>query len=190
MNGGHWRRRYLRYSVSVVIPGALVLLLGRDLWLFAQRIAVASVQQAQSQDLEQAMNQWNQEGPEKYRLTLSIGGRWGQCRQRLRIEEGSSVTIVEEGCTAPFGTQMYRYLGSPMTVIDLFDYVKTVISTRSCGPNGCRCDGALTLELAYDEHLGYPQSILTSFKRHWTASAWPLSLESRQGLHVDRGGPS
>lgn len=127
------------------------------------------------------MGLWDQRGPREYRLSITIGGRWGECRDRFAVEGDSSTNRLEDGCTAPFGAQLYRSMGSPATIEDLFDYIKTGIESSSCGPNGCRCDGALAIDAIYDADLGYPESIKTYFKRHWTTMPWPLSPEFTQG---------
>ena len=175
------RQRILLYALIVFILVWLVLLLGPVLWRATQETAIASLQDAQSRELERAIHQWEQQGPRTYRLTITIGGKWGECLKHLTIESDIKVTTVEDSCTASFGAQMHRYVGSPATVRDLFHYVETAIDLRSCGPNGCRCDGALSVEAAYDEDLGYPLFINTQFKRHWTTMPWPLSPESAQG---------
>jgi len=146
----------------------------------AQSIAIESAHDAEVRRLQEALARWGQQGLSAYQLTVEIGGRWGECLARFEIQQ-STPTVIEDGCATPFGAQMYRYVGSPMTVNDLFDYIKTGIGTRECGPNGCRCDGVMTVDPTYDEDMGHPVSIVTTLKRDWTSIPWPLSLESAQG---------
>ena len=177
-------RRRPPFRIALIIAVLLVLLfpiLGPRMWSFAQAIAVKSAQDSGSRRLQEALVRWDRRGPSAYRLTIEISGQWGECLERLEIQQHSVATIIEDGCAAPFGALMYRYMGSPMTVNDLFGYIKTGMGTRECGPNGCRCDGAIAVEPIYDGDLGYPGFIGTNLKRDWTSIPWPLSSESAQG---------
>lgn len=182
--------RTWRHALIAVLLIVLAVMFGEILWLTAQRIATATNQWGRSRELAKAMVRWERFGPSDYELAIAIAGKWGECQAHFRIERDSAPTNLENRCSAPFGEQMYRYIGSPATVAELFVYIEAGIHSRSCGPNGCRCDGVLTVEAAYDEDLGYPGVDSELLQARLVLNAVAAKSGGWERLYVDRDDPS
>jgi hypothetical protein len=51
---------------------------------------------------------------------------------------------------------------------EVFEGIEASIYHHQCGPNGCRCDGTLHVDVDYDSQYGYPTRIQSDFRHDWT----------------------
>jgi hypothetical protein len=99
-------------------------------------------------ELRAARERWAASRLAHYRLDLRYG-ELGYCRQSIEVKNERVVAIAENTCSEP----------AP-TVSGLFDQIEHAIdiSQGRCGPNGCDCDGTLSVIAEYDPRLGYPRT--------------------------------
>jgi hypothetical protein len=132
----HYRRGYL---LCALFGLAAMLLLGGGALTLWQRPAL---------ELRAARERWAARQISHYRIELRYGAL-GYCRQRIEVERGRVAAVLENSCSEP----------AP-TIDQLFDQIERTILTAQgrCGPNGCACDGTISVIAEYDPWMGYPRT--------------------------------
>jgi hypothetical protein len=99
-------------------------------------------------ELRAARGRWAAARLAHYRLDLRYGAL-GYCRQSIEVKDDRVVAVLEDSCSEP----------AP-TVDGLFDQIERAINTSQgrCGPNGCDCDGTMSVVAEYDARTGYPRT--------------------------------
>jgi hypothetical protein len=99
-------------------------------------------------ELRAARERWAASKLAHYQLDLRYGAL-GYCRQSIEVRADRVVAVLENTCTEP----------AP-TVDGLFDQIERTIHTSygRCGPNGCDCDGTISVIAEYDSRMGYPRT--------------------------------
>jgi hypothetical protein len=99
-------------------------------------------------ELRAARGRWAALKLAHYRLDLQYGAL-GYCRQSIEVKDERVVAVLENTCSEP----------AP-TVNGLFDQIERTINTSQgrCGPNGCDCDGTISVVAEYDPRMGYPRT--------------------------------
>jgi hypothetical protein len=99
-------------------------------------------------ELRAARGRWAALKLAHYRLDLRYGAL-GYCRQSVEVKDERVVAVLENTCSEP----------AP-TVNGLFDQIERTINTSQgrCGPNGCDCDGTISVIAEYDPRMGYPRT--------------------------------
>src|SRR5215213_2636329 len=97
-------------------------------------------------ELRAARGRWAASKLAHYQLDLRYGAL-GYCRQSIEIKNERVVAVLENTCSEPVPT-----------VDGLFDQIERTIRTSQgrCGPNGCDCDGTISVIAEYDSRMGYP----------------------------------
>ena len=134
--------RTARPRLALGVSGGMVLLLGVGLlavWLWP----------SQGSELALAQSRWQVRPFDRYHLVLEDSGGLRPCRQEIEVAGDQIVQVIANSCPYPAAT----------TVSDLFATVRRYVAKPPCGPNGCACDGALGVEVAYHPQLGYPQQV-------------------------------
>lgn len=105
-----------------------------------------------------ARMRWAQTRPVVYRLVLEYHSPpfvLTPCRRSVVIRNEEIIEVEPSACSLiAMGT-------GTLSVSGIFDHYEPYIASQVCGPNGCACDGAITLSAAYDAYYGYPVSIQT-----------------------------
>jgi hypothetical protein len=132
----HQKRAYFLCALFAV--AAMLLLGGGALTLW----------QLPALELRAARSRWAARHLSHYRMDLKYG-TLGYCRQSIEVKEERVVAVLENTCSAP----------AP-TVNQLFDQIERSIKTTHgrCGPNGCACDGTISVIAEYDARMGYPRT--------------------------------
>jgi hypothetical protein len=127
-------------KLLIVTAGALTALLiaGGVVWLFLPRLGVNPLP---------PQSRWALRTFDEYRLAYHISGLV-DCR--VEVEVQGEVPISSQ--TTPAGGAFCAV----MSVTGLFKRIDTLAGGPHCGPNGCGCDGPVTLAVVYDSQLGYP----------------------------------
>jgi hypothetical protein len=99
-------------------------------------------------ELRAARGRWAASKLTHYRLDLRYGVL-GYCSQSIEVKDERIVAVLENSCSEP----------AP-TVDGLFDQIEHAITTSQgrCGPNGCDCDGTISVIAEYDPRMGYPHT--------------------------------
>ncbi|HJZ46599.1 MAG TPA: DUF6174 domain-containing protein [Roseiflexaceae bacterium] len=99
-------------------------------------------------ELRAARSRWAALQLSHYQLDLKYGAL-GYCRQSIEVKDGRVVAVLDNTCSEP----------AP-TVDQLFDQIERSIRTAQghCGPNGCACDGTISVIAEYDPRMGYPRT--------------------------------
>ncbi len=110
--------------------------------------AALTLWQLPALELRAARGRWAALHLSHYRLDLRYGAL-GYCRQSVEVQDARVVAVLENTCLEP----------AP-TVDDLFDQIEHAITTSQghCGPNGCDCDGTISVLAEYDPQMGYPRT--------------------------------
>src|SRR4051812_21175824 len=97
-------------------------------------------------ELRAARGRWAASKLAHYQLDLRYG-TLGYCRQSIEVKDARVVAVLENSCSEPVPT-----------IDGLFDQIERALSTTQgrCGPNGCDCDGTLSVIAEYDPRMGYP----------------------------------
>jgi hypothetical protein len=121
-------------AVGSLLAAACALALGGVIWLAP----------APARDLAAAQRRWGARPFSGYRLVIETHA-FGSCHYEIEVRDERVTTILQRSC-----------LGPAPTVTDMFHEIQAHIDERSCGPNGCACDGPIGVEVVYDSQLGYP----------------------------------
>ena len=99
-------------------------------------------------ELRAARGRWAALKLAHYRLDLQYGAL-GYCHQSIEVKDERVVAVLENTCSEP----------AP-TVSGLFDQIERTINTSQgrCGPNGCDCDGTISVIAEYDPRMGFPRT--------------------------------
>ena len=166
-------RRYLYLGAGLLIPiiACMVITL---VWPAVRSAAVADRQRSKLGELEQARARWDARPFSSYRLVLQFHLRDGSvCDKTFEVDELAQTKPLSDTCAgvSEFGSDfsLMSFLGSRTSVAGLFDYIEAEIGRLgACGLDGCACDGARTIDTAYDADLGYPKRIVTRFEKDWS----------------------
>ena len=131
-------------------------------------------------ELRAARARWTASKLAHYRIDLRYG-ELGYCRQSIEVKDERIVAVLENTCSEP----------AP-TVDGLFDQIERTIkiSQGRCGPNGCDCDGTLSVIAEYDARLGYPRTkgiALEPLARWRYPDYWKRRLAGRLCSSLDLG---
>jgi hypothetical protein len=126
-----------------VAAGSLfaALLAGGLLWLSLPKLAIIP-------PTPQA--RWARRTFTHYRLDYHISGLVD-----CSVEADVEAEVVSSSQTTPLGGGFCAI----MSVTGLFERIDKLAEGPRCGPNGCGCDGPITMEVVYDDSLGYPHLI-------------------------------
>jgi hypothetical protein len=139
-----WLPLFMLWAVGSAIIGVLGFRLGRTM-----------LRQA---EMNKSLDAWHENAPAHYTLTLERqSDAHSPCQQTFDISENAVVVLVEDTCGDVWAHE-------PLTVDALFDRVRHDLRTKTCGPNGCVCDGVVTLQVIYHETWGYPVSLTTDLQ--------------------------
>ena len=109
--------------------------------------------------LASAQAKWSKRPFSKYRIVVQRD-RGLQCQYDAEVQDEQVVKqIITDSENGKFPQACDSF--SP-TVTSLFQMVRVNTETPACGPNGCRCDGRISVEVTYDAQLGYPVHVKTS----------------------------
>ena len=78
--------------------------------------------------------------------------------------------IIEKQITDPCQSK------SPLTITEFFESIGMAIGNVDCGPDGCRCNRAVHLDVAYDLQHGYPTRLIRVARNDWKTFPWPSLL--------------
>lgn len=102
--------------------------------------------------LDAAQQRWNDSRTEHYMLKVHMSnhdpGFWElTCSYRVEVRAERIVGTSANSCAF-----------APMSVTELFGWMRGYLRTfdGQCGPNGCKCDGPISMEALYDPQRGYP----------------------------------
>jgi hypothetical protein len=158
------KKRLLTLTYVALITcglGIAILFLGKGLWKQAQKMGASWTVANQLKELDTVRAKWEARTFTRYRLVIETTSL-RDCREDVEVKDEVVTTIFENSC------------GATRTITDLFNYVESTITSRECGPNGCECDGVISVEAAYHPQLGYPLSMHTYLKKDWTTAPYPL----------------
>ncbi|WP_066424138.1 DUF6174 domain-containing protein [Anabaena sp. 4-3] len=112
---------------------------------------------AQNQ-LAQAKKNWTTQAVNHYRLKINYTAP-DNCQQELEIKNEKVIAISQNTCTNT----------PPLTVTKLFQEIATLTDSQQCGPNGCACDGTMSVHATYDNKFGYPSQLEISLapEKRW-----------------------
>ena len=165
----HHRRAYV---LCALFGLASMLLFGAAALALWQRPAL---------ELRAARARWAARQLSHYRIELRYGAL-GYCRQRIEVENRRVAVVLENTCNEP----------AP-TVDQLFDQIERTIKTAQgrCGPNGCACDGTISVVAEYDPLMGYPRTkglVLQPITRWRYPDYWTQRLAGRlcSSLEISR----
>jgi hypothetical protein len=150
-------------------------------WPAVQAAAIAGRQRSRLGELEQARARWETRPFSSYHLTIQFYPRDGSvCEQAFEVNEPAQAKILGNTCASSLTVDnIMNFLGSRISIPGLFDYIEAEIGrVRECGPNGCACDGARTIDAVYDSELGYPKRIEIRFQRDWTTQRLQLGCST------------
>jgi len=161
-----WLFTLIRIALVACGVGLAILLLGKGFWKFAQRLGANRMAANQIGKLETARANWEARPFTRYRLIIEPGSDFclGCCGEDVEIENEVVTTVFEAHC------------GATRTITDLFNDIETTITRRECGPNGCACDGIVSVEAVYHAQLGYPLRIRTYFEKDWSTAPDPFEM--------------
>jgi len=110
--------------------------------------AALTLWQLPTLELRAARGRWAASKLAHYQLDLRYGAL-GYCRQSIEVKDERIVAVLENSCSEPVPT-----------VDGLFDQIERAINTSQgrCGPNGCDCDGTISVIAEYDPRMGYPRT--------------------------------
>ena len=171
-------RRIRRHRYWFIL---LLVLLSWPMWEVAQEVGKVVSQKLQVAELERAKGAWEDRPFSRYRLSiedpdgsLPHGDRVGipiDCRQVVEVDGDRVVKTLVNTC------------GVPPDVMEVFDIIERTIYHHQCGPNGCRCDGTVHLDVVYDPEYGYPVRVRRFITHDWTTIQWPpIAIVSMGGL--------
>ena len=161
-------------TLMIITAGLLALSHIPRFMILQGELAVARRQNQQLRTLYKARERWAGVAIREYRLRvdvnswsdgttkalvrlgnenriLDIGELAESCAYTIEVEDESVVSMTTNSC-----------LSDPMTVTDFFEDIEQTITRHACGPNGCRCDGFIDIEVEYDPDSGYPQTMKKS----------------------------
>ncbi len=159
------RHRYL-FILSLVLLSWLA-------WEVAQEAGKFVSRKLQVAELKRAKGDWEDRPFARYRLSiedpvgsLTHGDRVGisyieDCRQVVEVDGDRVVKTLVNTC------------GVPPDVMEVFDSIERALYHHQCGPNGCRCDGTVHLDVVYDPEYGYPVRVRRFVGHDWTTIHWP-----------------
>jgi hypothetical protein len=162
---GQPTRRWKRWlgAVGAVLLVLVPVLLGLLLREALRKPGAVLATRAPLRELEAARSRWAARPFSRYRLTVDSTLLKRPCRQEVEVRDEEVVAVLENVCLndAAWDTP------PAVAVTDLFQSIESSIVRRTCGPNGCRCDGVVYVDVAYDDRLGYPLHIRPFLKGDW-----------------------
>jgi hypothetical protein len=85
---------------------------------------------------------------------VDIGELVEHCAYTLEIENDDLIATTRNSCSS-----------TPLYVGDFFQEIEQTITQHQCGPNGCRCDGFIDVDVVYDSESGFPKTMKISLKQ-------------------------
>lgn len=107
--------------------------------------------------LADARAQWASNGLSDYRIIVEYELPLYSCQQDLDVRNGEVDYRNQDSCRMTPVLGANQGIMEMLTVNGLFARVEQAVTTPECGPNGCVCDGPITVDVTYDAEMGYPQ---------------------------------
>lgn len=119
--------------------------------------------QSQS-DLDSARERWAAQSISHYRIVIEYSVPLFNCQQDIEVRNEVVDYKHQDSCAISV-TQTQEYF----TISNLFQRIEDYINSPLCGPNGCACDGPISVDVAYHPEQGYPQQIVYQLhpERRW-----------------------
>lgn len=108
--------------------------------------------------LAQAQKNWQTQAISHYRLKINYSAP-DNCQQEVEIKNEKVIAIKQNTCASI----------PALTVTDLFQEIASSADSQKCGPNGCACDGPVSVNATYDNKFGYPRQLEISLahQKRW-----------------------
>jgi hypothetical protein len=162
-------------SSRVLLILAIIILLvlatiGAALW--------ESLQSSPRTQFGLARHRWETNAIAHYRMIASYYGHRSQCYYDVEVLQGRVVRTFTSGCLGSGDSKNF-------TVDGIFKNFERYATQKVCSPNGCYCEGNYVVRATYDETLGYPQRITTTFRRDTLNDLLHGRLGVQQCLRTD-----
>jgi hypothetical protein len=135
--------------------------------------SLAYRQSASALSFIMAQETWAARQPSHYRMTVEQDGLGGFpiCQQQVEVKDETIVRVLSNTCESG------DISGEPLTISQIFALFRADAIDRTCGPNGCSCDGIIQVDATYDPIVGYPRWIETKLVPDWlNVSYWQVHL--------------
>jgi hypothetical protein len=126
-----------------------------------------------------ARHRWETNAISHYRMNASYYGNWSQCYYDVEVLQMRIVRIFTSDCLGNGDSKT-------LSVDGIFGAFEQYANQQVCGLNGCYCEGFFGVSATYDPTLGYPQSIMTVFRRTWLGDLLNSNVGFRHCLRADR----
>lgn len=143
-------------GISLFVLAVLVLVIGTlSQWIISLEYmpnyaAQEEYWDKQNADVQEHIKAWEEQKITKYQLTMHLSYT-SECERKVTIENNAVTQTFKDTCKSSAYTKL-------KTIDDLFALINAVAKAKSCGTNGCDCDGPTVMDVVYDKQYKFPQT--------------------------------